>query len=219
MKDLSELVEYACELFAPEDEELQALLEGAREAGLPVDWGVAPDVGRLLQVFCRMVGARKVIEFGTLAGYSALWIARALPPDGRVISLESNSEYAAVARDLLAKTEAGPKVEVREGVALDMLSALEAEAPFDIVFLDADKEHYPEYLDWAARVLRPGGLLLADNVLHSSSWNGQSPHDPTATDPRVVGVRTFNQRLSADSRFTAVILPMRDGIAAAVFHP
>jgi caffeoyl-CoA O-methyltransferase len=213
-----DLIDYSCNLFAPEDTALKDLARAAREYGLP-GWEVSQDVGRLLQVLCRAVGAKRVVEFGTLAGYSALWIAGALPVDGRVISLEYNPEYAAFAREQLAKSEAGLKVEVRVGTALEMLPELEREEPFDVVFLDADKEHYPEFLDWSTRVLRPGGLLLADNVLHSSSWNGQKPLDPAADDPRVAGVHEFNRRLAGDPHFTSIIIPMRDGVAAAVYLP
>lgn len=219
----SSLRDYAAHLFAPEDQELRELTAAAKAAGLPVAWQIAPDVGRLFQVLCRAVGARHVVEFGTLAGYSALWLARALPADGRVVSIEYNPEYAAFAREHLAKTTDGAKVEVRVGVAREMLSILETEACesgvlFDVVVLDADKENYPAFLDGATRILRPGGLLLADNVLYSDSWNGQSPHDSQADDPRVVGVREFNRRLAADPRFTSLIIPMRDGVAAAIYE-
>lgn len=218
-----ELVDYACDLFAPEDQTLQDLTRAAREFGIP-HWEIAADVGRLFQVLCRAVGARHVIEFGTLAGYSAVWLARALPADGHIISIEINPEYAAFAREQLAKMEVGTKIEVRVGAALEMLPAIEREvsernAPFDVVLLDADKAHYPNFLDWSTRVLRPGGLLLADNVLYSSSWNGQTPLDPAADDPRVCAVREFNQRLADDHRFISVIIPMRDGISVAIFHP
>jgi predicted O-methyltransferase YrrM len=170
------------------------------------------------------VGARRVIEFGTLAGYSALWLARALPDDGQVISVELKPDYAAFAREHLAKTAAGRKVEVRVGAALEELAGLEREvrernAPFDAVFLDANKARYPEFLDWSVRVLRPGGLLLADNVLRSDSWRGQTLLDPAADDPRILAIREFNRRLAADPRFTAIIIPMRAGIAAAIFQP
>ena len=128
---------------------------------MPAGWAISPDVGRLVQVLCRAAGVRRLIEFGTLAGYSALWFARALPADGRVISIEIDPGYAAFAREQLAKTDAGAKVEVRVGAALEMLPVLEAEVrthgtPFDAVFLDADKAHYPEFLDWSTRVLRRG---------------------------------------------------------------
>ncbi|HZT42305.1 MAG TPA: O-methyltransferase [Chthonomonadaceae bacterium] len=220
----SELIDYVRDLFAPEDRALQALMQAASDFGMPEGWEISPDVGRLFQVLCRATGAQRVVEFGTLAGYSALWLARALPADGRVISIEIDPEYAAFAREHLAKTEAGAKVEVRVGAALEMLPELEREVhaqntPFDVVFLDADKEHYPEFLDWSTRVLRPGGLLLADNVLSSTSWGGQTLLDPAADDPRILAIREFNRRLAADPRFTAIIIPMRAGVAAAVFHP
>ena len=220
----SELVDYVRDLFAPEDAELQSLMQVAREFGMPIGWEISPDVGRLFQVLCRAVGARRVVEFGTLAGYSALWLARALPADGRVISIEINPKYAAFAREQLAKTEAGGKIEVWVGAALEMLPELEREAhaqgtPFDAVFLDADKEHYPELLNWSTRILRPGGLLLADNVLSSTSWNGQTLLDPASDDPRILAIREFNRRLATDPRFTSIIIPMRAGVAAAIFLP
>jgi len=215
----TELVEYVRELFAPEDAELRALRQAASEAGMPVGWEISPDVGRLFQVLCRAVRARRVVEFGTLAGYSGLWLARALPEDGQVISVELSAEYAAFAREQLAKTAAGTRVEVRVGAALEALPELELEAPFDAIFLDADKAHYPEFLDWSVRVLRPGGLLLADNVLRSDSWKGQTLLDPASDDPRILAIREFNRRLATDPCFTALIIPIRAGIAAAIFHP
>ena len=169
----ADLIAYARDLFAPEDAALRRLTSAAQEFGMPPDWEISPDVGRLFQVLCRAVGARRVVEFGTLAGHSALWLARALPDGGKVISIEFNPEYARFAREQLAQTESGHKIEVRTGAAFDMLTPLEHEAQerglFDAVFLDADKARYPEFLEWSIRVLRPGGLLLADNVLRSSS--------------------------------------------------
>ena len=156
-----ELIDYASALFAPEDDALKALMQAAREFGMPPDWEISPDVGRLFQVLCRAVGARRVLEFGTLAGYSALWIARALPSDGKVVTIEINPEYAAFAREQLARAGVGRKVEVRVGSALEMLPALKQEtrdskALFDVIFLDADKARYPEFLDWSTEVLRSG---------------------------------------------------------------
>jgi caffeoyl-CoA O-methyltransferase len=219
-----DLIDYVGALFAPEDAELRGLRQAAGEAGMPVGWEISPDVGRLFQLLCRAVGARRVVEFGTLGGYSALWLARALPDDGEVISIELDPRYAAVAREQLSRTAAGRKVEVRVGAALESLAGLEQEvraknAPLDAIFLDADKAHYPEFLDWSARVLRPGGLLLADNVLRSDSWKGQTLLDPASDDPRILAIREFNRRLATDPRFTAIIIPMRAGIAAAIFRP
>ena len=219
-----ELVDYVRDLFAPEEATLQALTVAAQRFGMPKDWEISPDVGRLFQVLCRAVGARRAVEFGTLAGHSALWIAGALPSDGRLISIEMNPDYAQFAREQVAKTPHGAKIEIRTAAALEALPALSAEVTasgerFDVIFLDADKAHYPEFLDWAVTVLRPGGLLLADNVLRSGSWNGQTLLDPTADDPRIIAIREFNRRLATDPRFNAMIVPMRAGIAVGLFNP
>jgi predicted O-methyltransferase YrrM len=219
----SELLDYVRELFAPEDATFAELTRAAHAFGMPHDWEISADVGRLFQLLCRAVGARRVLEFGTLAGHSALWFARALPEDGKVISIEINPDYAAFAREQLAKTDAGRKVEIREGAGRELLPELECEAatggPFDVIFLDADKPHYPEFLDWATRVLRPGGLLLADNVLRSGSWLNQKLLDPDASDPRIPAIREFNRRLAEHPQFTSIIVPMRAGIAVGLFQP
>lgn len=219
-----ELHDYVRDLFAPEDSTFQQLTQKAHAAGMPVDWEISSDVGKLFQVLCRAVGARRVLEVGTFAGHSALYFARALPEDGRVVSLEINPVYAAFAREQLAATESGPKIEIREGAVLDMLDAIAREVedyqtPYDVLFLDADKAHYPELLDWSVSVLRPGGLLLADNVLHSGSWNGQTLLDPASDDARILAIREFNRRLATHPQFTSLIIPMRAGVAVGVYQP
>ncbi len=218
-----DLIEYSSSLFAPEDEALREMTRAAGEFGMPIGWEITPDVGKLFQVLCRAVGARRVLEFGTLAGHSALWFARALPLDGKVISIELDPDYAAFARRQLQSAGVGNLVDVRIGGALQSLPALTEEIErtglrFDVIFLDADKAHYPEFLDWAITALRPGGLLLADNVLRSDSWNGQTLLDPRSDDPRILAIRTFNQRLANNSRFLSQIVPMRAGIAVALFQ-
>jgi caffeoyl-CoA O-methyltransferase len=218
-----ELIDYVRDLFAPEDAAFKALTEAAHAFGMPPDWEISPDVGRLFQLFCRAVGAKRVLEFGTFAGHSALWFARALPADGQVVSIEMNPDYAAFARAQLDKTDSGARIDIRLGAARDVLPALEREvqetgAHFDVIFLDADKPHYPVFLEWCPRVLRPGGMILADNVLRSGSWS-HALLDPEATDPRIPGIREFNRRLATDPRFTSMIIPLRSGIAAGVFHP
>jgi caffeoyl-CoA O-methyltransferase len=218
------LLDYVRDLFAPEEEALKAISRSAVEAGMPADWEISRDVGRLFQVICGMIGARRVLEFGTFAGHSAYWFARALPPEGRVVSVELNPEWAAVARRNLDRAGVGARVDIRLGACYDLLPALEAEVqttgqPYDVFFLDTDKTRYPIFLEWAARLLRPGGVLLADNVLRSGSWGGQSLLDPTADEPRILAVREFNQQLSRHPHFTATILPVRAGVALGVYQP
>jgi predicted O-methyltransferase YrrM len=218
----AELLDYVRELFAPEDATFAELTRDAHAFGMPLDWEITADVGRLFQLLCRAVGARRVLEFGTFAGHSALWFARALPEDGRVISVEINPDYAAFARAHLAKADAGHKVEIRVGPALDLLPELEQEAanrPFDVIFLDTEKAHYPVFLDWVVRVLRPGGLLLADNVLRSGSWLNQKLLDQDANDPRIPAIREFNRRLANHPQFTSIIVPMRAGVAVGLYQP
>ena len=199
----AELIAYTRDLFAPEDATLRALTRAAQEFGMPLDWEISPDVGRLFQVLCRAVGARRVVEFGTLAGHSALWLARALPDTGKVISIEFNPEYARFAREQLSANRIGTQNRGAGGRGLRHAGPAGTggarAGTVRCVFLDADKARYPEFLEWSARVLRPGGLLLADNVLRSSSWNGQLSSIPTADDARILAIREFNQRLAIRS--------------------
>ena len=218
-----DLLDYSSNLFAPEDEALSEMTRAATEFGMPVGWEITADVGRLFQVLCRAIGARRVLEFGTLAGHSALWFARALPANGKVVSIELEPDYAAFARKQLQSAGVGDRVEVRVGGALQSLPALSEEIQrtgllFDVIFLDADKAHYPEFLEWAVTALRPGGFLLADNVLRAGSWNGQTLLDPRADDPRILAIRTFNERLAKDTRFLSLIVPLRAGVAIALFQ-
>ena len=220
----SELLAYVQETFAPEAEALRVLTAAAARAGMPPGWEITPDVGRLFQVLCRLVGARRVLEFGTLAGHSAWWLATALPAEGQVVSIEIDPAWAAAARAALADVGVGAKVDVRVGAVREILESLEREAvaeqrPYDAIFLDADKAYYPELLEWSAHVLRPGGLLLADNVLRSGSWNGQTLLDPGADDPRILAIRRFNRLLAEHPHFTATIIPIRAGIAVGVYRP
>ena len=218
-----DLLDYSRELFAPEDSTLQDMTAAAREFGMPVGWEITPDVGRLFQLLCQGICARRIVEFGTLAGHSALWFARAVSTQGRVISIELNPDYAAFARRQLELAGVGDIVDVRVGAALDILPELSREVEFsamkfDAIFLDADKAHYPEFLDWVVTVLRPGGLLFADNVLRSDSWKNQTLLDPLSDDPRIIAIREFNKRLAHHPAFTSLIVPMRAGVAVALFR-
>ena len=201
--------DYLAALFAPEDATLLALREEADRSGLP-PISISPDEGRLLQVLLRAVAARRVLEVGTLGGYSAIWMARALPPDGSLLTLEIEPSHAEFARRHVLRAGVGDRVEVRVGRALDLLPALDGER-FDAVFLDADKEPLPTYFDWALRLLRPGGLLIADNAL----WGGRVL-DERVDDEATRAVREFNRRLATDPRVTGIVVPTHDGVGIGI---
>ena len=201
--------DYIAGLFSAEDELLASLREEADRTGLP-PIAISADEGRLLQVLLTAIGARRVLEVGTLGGYSAICMARALPPGGRVLSIEIDERHAAFARRYIQRAELSDRVEVRLGRALDVLPALDGER-FDAIFLDADKEPLPTYFDWALRLVRPGGLIIADNAL----WGGRV-YDGDESDERTRGVREFNRRMSTDPRVLGIIVPTHDGVAVAV---
>ena len=211
---LGEIDAYVENLFVPPDEALEAALRDSREAGLP-EINVSPNEGRLLQLFAAMLGARRILEIGTLGGYSAIHFARALPEDGALISLEINERHAEVARKNVQRAGLSDKVEVRVGDAKDLLASLveNGEGPFDLVFIDADKEGYPEYLDWTMRLVRPGSLVLADNTIRGG----------TVLDPRegtARATRELNERVARDPRLSGIVLPLIreriDGITIAL---
>lgn len=209
--------QYVTDLFVPPDPVLDAALESARAAGLP-SISVSPAQGRLLHVLARATGARAILEIGTLAGYSAIWLARALPPGGRLITLESDPTHAGVARANLARAGLDAVVEVREGRAADSLPRLVAEGagPFDLIFIDADKPGYADYLTWALELSRPGTLIVADNVVRKGTVG-----DAASPDPDVQGARRFNARLAAEPRVSATVVQTvgskgYDGFAFAV---
>ncbi|MBE3561854.1 MAG: O-methyltransferase, partial [Ktedonobacteraceae bacterium] len=147
------------QLFAAEDEGLRYALAAGREAGLPAIQ-ISPIEGKLLQLLAAACNARKILEIGSLAGYSGIWLARALPPDGRLITLEVNPQHAGVVRRAFEHAGVSDRAEVRVGKALDLLPQLTAEGPFDLIFIDADKAPYPHYLEWALRLSRPGSIIV-----------------------------------------------------------
>src|SRR3954468_1863072 len=159
--------EYIVGLFGAEDELLASLREEADRTGLP-PIAISSDEGRLLQVLLTAIGARQVLEVGTLGGYSAIWMARALPPDGHLLSLELEPAHAEFARRYVDRAGLSARVEIRVGRALDVLPSLDGRQ-FDAMFLDADKEPLPTYFEWALRLVRPGGLIIGDNAL----WGGR----------------------------------------------
>ena len=184
------------------DDDLQAALDAAESAGLPQIQVSAPQ-GKLLQLLARLVGAKRVLEFGTLGGYSAILLARALPQNGRLVTLEANSEYAEVARTSIERAGLADLVELRVGPALETLSALEGEEvePFDFVFIDADKVNTPNYFAWALEHSRPGSLIVADNVVRDGTLAETSSDDP-ATQAQ----RRLHEMISTESRVSATTI-------------
>src|SRR5712691_2283993 len=193
---------YFAELLVPSDPALAAALEASAAAGLP-QHGVSPMQGKLLQLLVRLQGARAILELGTLGGYSTIWLARALPAGGRLITLESDPRYAEVARANIARAGLAAVVEVRVGRALDTLPRLAADglAPFDLIFVDADKQTNPEYLAWALELSRPGSLIVADNVVRNGAVV-----DADSRDPHVEGIRRFTELLAAEPRVSATAI-------------
>jgi predicted O-methyltransferase YrrM len=193
---------YFADLLVSPDPALEAALQASAAAGLP-SIHVSPSQGKLLQLLARMQNARAILEIGTLGGYSTIWLARALPPDGRLVTLEADPRHAAVARANLARAGLADVVELRLGRALDLLPRLAAEGrgPFDLIFIDADKVSYAEYLEWALRLSRRGSLIIADNVVRKGAVV-----EADSADPNVQGVRRFNERLAAEPRLSAVAL-------------
>jgi len=194
--------EYVTGLLAPPDEALDAAVRAGEEAGLP-QIQVSPLQGKLLHLLAKTIGARSILEFGTLAGYSTIWLARALPADGRLITLEANPKYAEVATASIAAAGLAGVVEVRVGPALDQLPQLEADGvgPFDLTFIDADKVHTPDYFAWALEHSRPGGLIIADNVIRDGRLA-----DLGDDDPAIVAQRRFHEQLAAGSRIEATTI-------------
>ncbi len=205
-----ECARYVAELFAPEDELLRELRRELPERGLPEIY-ISAEEGRLLQVLLQAVAARTVVEIGSLGGYSAIWMARALPAAGRLITLEIEPAYADFARRYIERAGLADRAEVRVGDAGELLGPLSEEGPFDAVFIDADKENYPRYLDWAFENVRPGGLIMADNAF----WDGRIVEEDPG-DAELVGIQELNRRMATDRRLTSIIVPSRDGVAVGV---
>lgn len=201
--------EYIAALFGAEDALLASLREEADRTGLP-PIAISADEGRLLQVLLTAITAQRVLEVGTLGGYSAICMARALPVAGRLLSIEIEEAHAAFARKYIDRAALAAQVEVRVGRALDVLPSLDGER-FDAIFLDADKEPLPTYFEWAVRLVRPGGLIIADNAL----WGGKV-YAEDESDEKTRAVREFNRRMANDPRVIGIIVPTHDGVAIAV---
>jgi len=204
---------YLARTLVGDDIDLDAAVADQRSAGLP-DIEVAPLNGKLLHLLARLVGARRVLEIGTLGGYSTIWLARALPADGRVVTIEAEQHHADVARRSIDRAGLGDRVDIRVGRAADVLPDIEG--PFDLVFIDADKESNTIYLDHAARLARPGAVVIVDNIGRAGRIA-----DPDTTNPQVIGTQRGLELLASDPRFDATALQTLDakgwdGIAIAL---
>ncbi len=193
---------FFCDHLVPSDEVLDAVLEESAAAGLP-DIQLAPNQAALLQMLARLQGASRLLEIGTLGGYSGIWLARALPEGGRLVTVEANPHHAEVARRNFERADVLHKVDLRLGPAADVLPAIAREGgdPFDLVFIDADKRSIPLYFDWALRLTRPGSLIIVDNVVR----RGEVAVASSANED-VQGVRRFIQSLKGDDRVQATAL-------------
>lgn len=208
---------YITDLFVPSDSVLDMTLQFSAEAGLPPH-NVSPNQGKVLMLLAQVQGARNILEIGTLGGYSTIWLARSLPTDGRLITLEADPKHAEVARNNIARAGLSDVVELRLGRALDTLPQLAAEgcAPFDLIFIDADKPSNPDYFAWALKLSRRGSVIIADNVVRNGTVI-----DANSSDPNVQGVRRFNELLAADPRVSATAIQTvgskgYDGFAMAI---
>jgi predicted O-methyltransferase YrrM len=194
--------EYVESHLLENDPALSLALRDATDAGLPTI-AVTPSQGKQLHLLARSLGARRILEVGTLGGYSAIWLARAVAPGGRLITLEREARYAEVAGASIARAGLSDVVEIRVGAALDTLAQLAGEAPepFDFVFIDADKAHTPDYFELALAMSRPGALIVADNVIRFGALV-----DPSAESPDVLGNRRLHEMLSGDPRVSATTI-------------
>jgi predicted O-methyltransferase YrrM len=184
------------------DDALEAALRASAQAGLPAI-AVTPAQGKLLHLLARVHRAARILELGTLGGYSTIWLARALPPGGRLVTLELHERYAALARESIERAGLGELVDLRVGAALESLRGLAAErvAPFDLVFIDADKQSTPEYFEASLGLTRPGGVIVVDNVVR-----GGALADAEGEDPGPQGMRRFHDLLAAEPRVQATTI-------------
>lgn len=211
--------EYIRKLVGTEDKMLRAADESIKEANIP-PISVSANQGKFLQVLAKTCNAKKILEIGTLVGYSTIWMARALPKNGKLISLEFEPLHAQVAKNNIERAGLNHVVDIRVGRALDLLPQLEAnqEGPFDMIFIDADKPPYTEYFQWALKLSRPGTLIVADNVIRDGKVL-----DNNTTDEMVQGAQRFNTFLANSPSVTATIIQtvgskMHDGMALAVVN-
>lgn len=195
---------YISDHLVPADPALEAALADSDAAGLP-SIAVTPNQGKLLELLARVQGARSILELGTLGGYSTIWLARALPAGGRLITLEADPRFAEVARANIARAGVEELVELRVGAALETLPQLHAEGagPFDLIFIDADKQNYPGYFEWSLKLSRPGTVIVGDNVVRDGTILDPDAYDAVHGNEVIKGVRRFYELVAEEPRVSA----------------
>ena len=212
---LLEIDDYIERLFVPRDPVFEQALRDAADAGLP-PIQVSPNLGKLLYLLAKLSGAHRILEIGLLGGYSTMWLARAIGPRGKLVTLEVNQEYVRVARKNLQRAKLLSRVDIRHGDARVTLKQMvrDGERPFDLVFIDADKPSYSIYLDYALRLTRPGSLILADNVIRDGDVARRRKGDAM-----VEGIKKFNRKLATNRKLEAILITVMrrrlDGLAIA----
>ena len=207
---------YINSLFAPEDEKLQSIRLALRQDNKE-GINVGPYEGKILNLLVTLSRAKSIVEIGTLYGYSALWMARALPADGKLYCLEVDKENAAKAKALLAKTEVTSKIEVILGDATETLAGLASKGPFDMCFIDANKSGYMDYLEWADQNVRSGGLIVGDNTfLFGNLIKDKSNSNSRVSENQIKVMKNFNESLADPKKYTSVILPTVEGMTVAI---
>lgn len=194
--------EYIVERLLAPDAALEDAVRASEAADLPAIQ-VSPNQGKLLQILAQSLGAKRILELGTLGGYSTIWLARALPPDGRLVTVEADAKHADVARANIARAGLTSLVDLRLGFAIDVLAQLASErcGPFDFIFIDADKPSTPEYFAWAVKLSRRGSVIITDNVVRKGEVI-----DPASPDPRIQGVRRFFDAVAAEPRVSTTAI-------------
>ncbi len=207
-----ELYNYIVETFAHEDDLLRAMPADAEKRGIPLIH-ISPEQGKFLQVMMAATGAKKVLEVGSLFGYSTLWMARALPPGGKLIAIELSPLHAQATRENIKRAGLSDHVVVHQGDAREVLPTLASEAPFDLAFIDAEKAQYVDYFEQVMKLMRVGGMVIADNAsAHGEVWKA----DPKHAHDNVLAIRALNQRMATDPRLTSLLVPISDGMCVGV---
>ena len=208
-----DLETYRRSLFGHEDELLAGIMPAAVERGMP-DISVNAETGHALNLLARLIGARRILEFGTLAGYSGIWLARALPPDGLLVTNEFEPLHAEVAGENFRRAGVDDRVKIVRGGALDVMPELARHAPYDLVFIDTGKEIYSDALDFALEHTRPGGLIVGDNTNCFGAG-----HEELAPDHPAYGIQVFNQRIATEPRLQSMIIPVGSWLSVSRVLP